>query len=129
MIQNSPNSKNDLPILHKLIDVYKLWQEFLQNFPKSSKYTLGEKIDRLFIEVLEFIFATTYLQANKKLECANRASIKLDSLKFFLRVAWEIKSLDNKKYILVSEKLDEVGKMLGGWIRQIKEKLPPETEE
>ena len=129
MIQNSPNSKNDLPILHKLIEIYKLWQEFLPNFPKSSKYTLGEKIDRLFIEVLEFIFATTYLQASKKLECANRASIKLDSLKFFLRIAWEIRALNNKRYILISEKLDEIGKMLGGWIRLIKEKLPPETEE
>lgn len=129
MIQNSPNSKNDLPILHKLIETYKLWQEFLPNFPKSSKYTLGEKIDRLFVEVLEFIFSATYLQASKKLDCANKASIKLDLLKFFLRIVWEIKVLDNKKYILISEKLDEIGKMLGGWIRQIKEKLPPETEE
>ncbi len=129
MIQNTPNSKNDLPIIHKLIETYKLWQEFLPNFPKSSKYTLGEKIDRLFIEVLEFIFATTYLQSNKKFECANKASVELDLLKFFLRIAWETRSLDNKKYILISEKLDEIGKMLGGWIRQIKEKLPPKTEE
>lgn len=129
MIQNSPNSKNDLPIIHKLIETYKLWQEFLPNFPKSSKYTIGEKTDRLFVEVLEYTYVASYLQSNKKLDCVNKSSIKLDLLKFFLRIAWEIKSLDNKKYILISEKLDEIGKMLGGWIRQIKEKLPPETEE
>lgn len=39
-------------------------------------------------------------------------------LKFFLRVAWEIKSLDNKKYIIISEHLEEIGKMLGGWQKQ-----------
>ena len=132
MIQNSPNLPNkysDLPIMHKLIETYKIWQEFLPNFPKSSKYTLGEKIDRLFVEVLEFIFAATYLQSIKKFDCVNKASIKLDLLKFFLRIAWETKALNNKRYILISEKLDEIGKMLGGWIRLIKEKLPPETEE
>jgi hypothetical protein len=32
---------------------------------------------------------------------------------------WETKSLDNKKYIALSVKLDEVGKMLGGWSGQI----------
>jgi hypothetical protein len=41
-------------------------------------------------------------------------------LKFFLQVAWEIKALDNKKYIRLSEKLDEIGKMLGGWLKSIK---------
>ena len=30
-------------------------------------------------------------------------------------ILWEIKCLDNKKYITLSLKLDEVGKMLGGW--------------
>ena len=122
MIQNSPNSKNDLPIIHKLLETYKLWQEFLPNFPKSSKYTLGEKIDHISLEVIEYIFMASYQPADKKLICIEKASAKLDLLKFFLRIAWEIKSLDNKKYILISEDLDEVGKMLGGWIRQLKEK-------
>ena len=28
---------------------------------------------------------------------------------------WETKSMDNKKYIELSLKLDEVGRNLGGW--------------
>ena len=28
---------------------------------------------------------------------------------------WETKSLDNKKYIALSEKLDEIGRNLGSW--------------
>lgn len=50
-----------------------------------------------------------------------KAAAKLDLLKFFLQIAWEIKSLDNKKYILLSEKLDEIGKMLGGWMKKAQE--------
>jgi len=44
-----------------------------------------------------------------------RASTKLDALKFFLQIAWELKVLDNKQYLRLSEPLNEVGKMLGGW--------------
>lgn len=119
----------DIPIIHKLIEAYKMWQEYLPNFPKTSRYTLGLKIDQFFIEVAELIFTASYLPAEKKLICINKSSAKLDLLKFFIRISWEIKALDNKKYAALSERLDEIGKMLGGWIRQLKEKLPPKTEE
>ena len=48
-----------------------------------------------------------------------KAIAKLDLIKFFLQITWEIKALDNKKYIILSEKLNEIGKMLGGWYRQL----------
>lgn len=44
-----------------------------------------------------------------------KANGKLDLLKFFLQISWEIKILDNKKYIVLSEQLNEIGKMIGGW--------------
>ncbi len=49
----------------------------------------------------------------------------VDMLKFFLQLGWEIKVLDNSKYVALSEPLDEVGRMLGGWLRQVT--LPPEN--
>ncbi len=38
-------------------------------------------------------------------------------------ILWETKSLDDKKYIGLSEKLEEVGKMLGGWNGQLTKSL------
>ena len=40
-------------------------------------------------------------------------------LKFFLQIAWEIKALDNKKYILLSDNLNKLGKMLWGWLKTV----------
>jgi len=51
--------------------------------------------------------------------------MKLDATKFFLQMAWELKFFDNKKYIQVSEPLAEVGKMLGGWRKQLQNETPP----
>jgi len=81
---------------------------------------LGSKIDSLFLETIEQIIRASYSDKMEKLAFLKAASTKLDLLKFFLQLAWEIKSLDNKKYILLSEKLNEIGKMLGGWIKAIK---------
>jgi len=89
-------------------------------FPKSSRYTLGIKIDSLFLEVIELIIKASYSDKLEKFISLKNASVKLDLLKFFLQITWEIKSLDNKKYILISEKMNEIGKMLGGWIKALK---------
>jgi len=39
-------------------------------------------------------------------------------------ILWESKALDNKKYVLLSQKLDEIGKMLGGWYGSVTKNSP-----
>ncbi|MEK7507849.1 MAG: four helix bundle protein [Patescibacteria group bacterium] len=108
-----------MPIIQRLVAAYKIWHEFLPHIPKTARYTLGQKIDGLLIDTIEAVFIARYLAKEKKLVYLERAGGKLDLAKFFLQILWEIKSLDNKKYITLSEQLEEIGKMLGGWIRQI----------
>jgi|SRR3989338_10661494 len=108
-----------LPIIQRLIVVYKIWHEIVPHFPKSSKYTLGNKIDSIFIEALELIFIAGYLPRDSKSPYIQKAIGKIDLLKFLLQISWEIKSLENKKYITISEPLVEIGRMLGGWYRQV----------
>lgn len=115
-----PPSQFNLTIIQKLVSGYKLWHDFLLNFSKDSRYTLGSKIDFLFLETIENILKAGQSDKLEKQIFLRRASVKLDMLKFFLQIAWEIKSLDDKKYIKISERLNEIGKMLGGWIKSLK---------
>jgi len=105
--------------LQKLIAAYKVWQEYPRHFPKDLRYTLGGKIDSLFIDIIESIFMASRLIREQKLPYLQRASLKLDTLKFFLQITWENKVLDNKKYIAISNHLTEIGRMIGGWQKQI----------
>ncbi len=81
---------------------------------------MGTKIDSLFLETIELTIRAGNSDRLEKMVCLKNASAKLDLLKFFLQIAWEIKSLDNKRYILISEKTNEIGRMLGGWIKAVK---------
>ena len=107
--------------MQKIVSIYKLWNEFKDHFPKKSRLTLGLKIDECFLAILEALFTASYLNKQEKLTYLKRASIKLDLLKSFLQISWEIKNLDNKKYAMLSLPLNEIGKMLGGWIRGIEQ--------
>jgi hypothetical protein len=114
----SPSHKANVPIIIRLIEAYKLWHEFMPNMAKTSRYTLGQKIDDLFIETTELMFLASHLAKEQKLPYLQKATAKLDLLKLFLQISWEIKAIDNRKYIMLAEPLEEVGKMLGGWVRQ-----------
>ena len=116
---NPLNPPPTLSILRRLMDVYKLWHEFEKKFPKTSRYTLGQKIDFLFLEIIELVFLASYKNKESKIPYINKAIPRLDTLKFFLQISWEFNILDNKKYITISDLLNEIGRMLGGWLRKL----------
>ena len=86
---------------------------------------MGERIDDLFIEIIEFIAIASFLSKEEKLPYVKVAIRKVDTLKILLMVLWETKSLDNKKYIALSMKIEEIGKMLGGWRGQLQKQNSP----
>jgi len=69
--------------------------------------------------LIEAISAASFLSREEKHPYVRLAIKKLDTLRVLLLVLWETKSLDDKKYIALSIKLDEAGRMLGGWNGQL----------
>lgn len=113
-----------MPVILKLSLIYKVWNEYLLHFPRNSKFTLGTKIDNCLIESIESTIIATYLGKSQKIPYLRKSLTKIDLAKFFLNVCWENKILDNKKYIHLSEQLNEIGKMLNGWLKKIEKETP-----
>lgn len=107
-----------------MVSVYKEWHANLNHLPRLSRYTLGERIDSLFGDLLELTLKAGYSPKENKLAIINQAAIKLDALKFFLQIAWEMKVIDTKKYSRLAEPLVEIGKMLGGWRKHFIKETP-----
>jgi hypothetical protein len=127
---NDPPPQRLLPILQKIKVCYLLWYEYYQILPKNHRYTLGQKIDNLFTDTIEAISIATFLSKEEKTPYVRLAIRKINTSNIFLLVLWETKSLDNKKYIALSENTTEIGKMLGGWLGQlVKQNSPAKTGE
>jgi len=41
-------------------------------------------------------------------------------LRVFIRLLKDVKTIDNKKYVTLENIVDEIGRMLGGWIKSCK---------
>ena len=104
---------------------YKIWHKYLENISKVDRYTIGIKIDDIFLSLLELIFRATFAcDKFEKLSLVSQAIGKSDLLKFFLQIGWEHKVLDHATYGNIILQLDEVGRMLGGWKKSLQDKTP-----
>lgn len=113
-----------VPVVLKLKDSYGFWQLYIPHFPKSSRHTLGSKIDDVFLHAIEYSFLASYSELSQKLIFIDKAIARVDLVKILLLLAWETKSLDTKKYTHISTYLDEAGRMLGAWRKQQIQKTP-----
>ncbi len=91
----------------------------ITSFPKTKRYTLGQKLDNVTLDIFELLFS---IPASKdKISTLQQISTKLDLLKILLRLSKDSQSITDKKYLELQAILQEIGKMLGGWIRSTKQ--------
>lgn len=126
MFTPPPRQLTNIPsVLTKAKVTYSLWFKTLADFPKIYRYALGGKIENYFLDLLELIITSLYLPPDQKYRQLTVAITKLDAVKFFLELAWENKCLVDVKYTALSEALNEIGRMLGGWKKGLENKTPP----
>lgn len=116
---------HEIPIVViKEKEAYQFWLPIHRDFPKVERMGIGNKIEKAFLELLELTFTSAYLQPEQKIVVLARAISKLDMLKFFVQLAWEIKLIPNEKFAELIKRLEEIGRMLGGWKKGLQTKTP-----
>lgn len=111
----------DIPIFRKAYDLYKTFYGLRSIVPKADRYTLWQRAENLILDILEGILLASQLPKSGKLRPLEEVSTKLNILRVFLRLAKDVKALDIKKLVVLQEDVDEIGRMLGGWIKSVKE--------
>mgnify|MGYP001569035570 CR=1 FL=1 len=107
----------DTPIFKKTYDLYKNFCGFRTTIPKQDRYTICQKCEDTILEVLEGILLASQTGKAEKLPILERTSVKLNFLRVFIRLMKDTKAIDNNKYTLLQGHIDEIGRMLGGWIK------------
>jgi four helix bundle protein len=113
------NSSN-ATILNKSYDLLKVLSELVKNFPRDQKFVLGDRIYNLSADILELYIEAFYTttSSNKK-ALLKKLNIQLEKLRFFLRLAYEKDLFSSGLYRKLSEQIDELGRMTGGWYKSL----------
>lgn len=108
----------DLKILQKTYDMIKYGNTALRQYPKSEKYALVSDIKRSMYHMLELIIRAG--KAKNKKHILFDIDVELNILRTFVRLSADkdVKYLPLRKYEFWSKQLDEIGRMLGGWINR-----------
>ena len=111
----------NIPIFKKTYNLYKTFYSYRETVSKQNRYTLWQRCENLILDILKNVLEASYLLKAEKLPVLEQTSLKLNLLRVLLRLCKEVKAIDNKKYVLLQETIDEIGRMLGGWIKSTKE--------
>lgn len=111
----------DIPIFKKIYDLYKQFHVIRNKAAKQDRYTIYQKCENTLLEVIEGILEASQLSKHEKLPVLEKTSLKLNFLRVFFRLLKDVKSIDLKNYAFMEENIDEIGRMLGGWIKSTKE--------
>lgn len=111
---------NEIPLIQKTYDLYKTLHAYTKTFPKGDKYSLGERIKSTTLDMLELLLEAESAKKDWKEPILEKVNRKLGVLKLLVRLASETKILDSKKYLDLIEREQEIGRMIGGWIKSVR---------
>lgn len=105
--------------IQKIFIHIKSTQKHFEKIPKYARYSIALPIlEKLFI-ILDLGLLARTRTGKSQLIILNKIDIQLQSAQIRLRILHTTDNLDQKSYIILSEELLEIGKILGGWIKKI----------
>lgn len=111
----------DFKILQKTYDMIIYGNICLKQFPKSEKYALASDIKKSMYNLLKLIVETNKKYYKKT--TLQQIDVELEVLRTFIRLAADpnLRYIHLNKYENWAKLLNEIGKMLGGWIKSAKQ--------
>lgn len=107
---------DDLPIFVKWLDFLEWLLPVTERFPKRVRFTFSERINQLALDIVEDLIEARYTR-DKQVHL-RRANLRLEKIRVLLRLSNKLQFLDHKRYEYAMKHINEVGKMLGGWLKQ-----------
>jgi len=108
---------DNLIVYQKTYDMIQYGYQALKQFPRSEKYTFAAEIKMTMIELLKLIISTN--KKYHKKTTMRKVDTQLELLRTYLRLARDLEFLSFKKYEIWSKQLEEIGKLIGGWMKSI----------
>ncbi len=94
-----------------VLSVYRV----VPGFPKSQRFVLGQRLEGEAVDLLAALIEANLTR--DKASALERASLGLERLRIFLRLAKDLSFLDFTRYEELTTRTDEIGRMLGGWLK------------
>jgi hypothetical protein len=115
MSEPANNARRTGPALEAMYQ-FLLWLvPTLDKLPRSQKFILGDRIETAALDVLDNLIAATYTKGRESLLAD--ANLGLERLRYFMRLTFELRLIDSRRYEHSARSIDDVGRLVGGWAK------------
>jgi four helix bundle protein len=111
-----------MKVVQKYVDMSKYVYILLRNFPRSEKYCLAADIRHSLWNAGTALERASVIPArSEKLRLLQQADTDLSELKFLIRMGMELEFVPFERYKNFAVMVTEVGRMLGGWLKFVRQ--------
>ncbi|KAF0125766.1 MAG: hypothetical protein FD189_1947 [Elusimicrobia bacterium] len=103
----------DLIIFQKAYDFLKWVHVLTGKYPKAEKFVLAARTENAALDLLSAVIEAN--NARDKAPALGRADLALEKTRVWVRLGFELRFMSLKQYEFGSRRLDELGRLLGGW--------------
>ena len=105
----------EVDAITKIYD-YLLWIiPKLEKFPRNQKFLLADRIENTLLDILMLLIEAAY--SKKKSSLLQNANLKLEQLRYLIRLSKDLKLLSIKSYEFSARAINDVGVSIGGWLK------------
>jgi hypothetical protein len=101
-------------------DLLKWLVPVVGKFPRSHRFTLGDRIERRGYDVLENLVRATYAPRTDKRPLLDRANLDLEVMRHEVRIALDLRVLASRQHECIARLVDAVGRQIGAWRKSLR---------
>lgn len=108
------------PPVHTLLTELVGWTlQRTADLPKSHRFTVGQRLDNLTLDALLIVTRALYSTPAHKRPLLEELNLQLELLRVLWRLTHAQGWISQQQLIFVMGRIDEIGRMTGGWLRQL----------
>ena len=112
-------SNNELIIIPKVEKCREYILTIVIKLPRTEKFSIGTEIKTSVYNMLRNILLVSKMDKTKRLEIYNIVDAEIYYQRICIRIMYNQKWIDEKKYKHSNELLSEIGRILGGLIKSL----------
>ena len=113
-------AKEEFVVLQKVQDLMIYSYPVLTQFPKAVKFSLAEDIRNCMNKLLELTIEEEKRYIKKT--TIQNMDIENEKLKIYIRLSYQLRYIDKHRYGVWESKIVEIGKMIGGLIKSVRDR-------
>ena len=107
------------PLYTVFVDLVGWTLQRTADIPKSHRFSFGQRIDNRTLDGLGCVIRALYTPRARKRAELEELNLVLEELRVLWRLVNAQGWISQQQLVFVTDKIDEAGRMTGGWLRQI----------